>query len=430
LNILKQALFQRYQGIVETEKRRPSGFKTTLEQFGRLINSIDQLLDMLDIMDFPFMDKEYTTIMNNIFNQPNLIEYLEKSSKPGQETRLTKLIKIFNGYDKYVGFLKTAIEYYPSFTVETYEELPQQYNISCQRINARIFIEDPYYSIAPLIYGENHDSGVADKLEICMFLLYDNAAELYGNIFSFYENKFIYKFNELPVFLNMLIFNTYFRFSPETKTQLVYFIKRIELSYIKTMQEYRTQYDNLEKLKKTPSKPIDVPDEEIESAVRSSSRVRRQTPKNVSKRGGAPIDSRYVSSNRGNSAFSSNRDSRLSYYVIIDVELYPGKDGIPLAQKAVLACQNRYEKIRQAWAKLFGLVYRPNELYVTGFTAPSSSKYRGTNDKYSSSTRRRERRPRNRTERGRYDERERYEERGRDRYEGRDRDRDRDRDRR
>jgi hypothetical protein len=328
-----------------------------------------------------------------------------------------------------VGFLKTAIKYYPSFTVETYEDSPKQYNISCQRINAGIFIEEPYYSIAPLINGENHDSGVADKLEICMFLLYDNAAELYGNIFSFYENKFIYKFNELPVFLNMLIFNTYFRFSPETKTQLVYFIKRIELSYIRTMQEYKTQYDILAKSKKVPSKPIDVPDEEIESAVRRSSRVKKQTPDNVSKRGGAPIDSRYVSRNRGNSAFSSNRDSRLSYYVIIDVELYPGKDGIPLAQKAVLACQNRYEKIRQAWAKLFGLVYRPNELYVTGFTAPSSGKYRGSRDNYSSSTRRRDKMPRNRTERGRdrYEERgrDRYEERGRDRYEERGRDRDR-----
>jgi len=429
LNILKQALFQRYKEIVEMEKRRPSGFKTTLEQFGKLINSIDQLLDMLDISDFPFMDQEYAQVMNNIFNQPNVIEYLEKSLKAGEETELTKLIKLFNGNKKDLGFLRTAVEYYPSFIVETYEDSPKQYKISCQRINAGSFIEEPYYSIAPLINGENYNVKMANSLESCMFLLYDNVVEQYGNIFSFYENKFIYKFNELPVFLNMLIFNSYFRFSLETRIQRAYFFGNVEPSYIKTLQEYKTQYDILVESTKAPEKPIDVPDEEIESAVRSSSRVKRQTPENVSKRGGAPIDSRYVSRNRGNSAFSSNRDSRLSYYVIIDVELYPGKDGIPLAQKAVLACQNRYEKIRQAWAKLFGLVYRPNELYVTGFTAPSSGKYRGSRDNYSSSTRRRDKMPRNRTERGRdrYEERgrDRYEERRRDRYEERGRDRDR-----
>jgi hypothetical protein len=174
------------------------------------------------------------------------------------------------------------------------------------------------------------------------------------------------------------------------------------------------------------SPSIDVPPPETRGAVRRTERkIKNIDLKNqyTVTRGGAPIDSRYVSSNRGNSAFSSNRDSRLSYYVIIDLELYPGKDGIPMAQKAVLACQNRYEKIRQAWAKLFGLVYRPNELYVTGFTAPSSSKYRNSRDSYSSSTRRRDRRPKNRTERGRYDERDRYgeRERGRDRYEERER---------
>jgi hypothetical protein len=54
-------------------------------------------------------------------------------------------------------------------------------------------------------------------------------------------------------------------------------------------------------------------------------------------------------------------DPNLSYYIVIDLELYPG-DSIPLATKASLACQIRYEKIRQSYADLFGLVYQPKEL--------------------------------------------------------------------
>jgi len=425
LNLLKQKLFQRYKEITEMETRRPSGFTSTLQQFGRLINSIDKLLNVLDIMDFPFMNKEYTDVINKIFAFPNALEYLEKSDRGG-DTELTKILKIFNGDNGDGGLLKRVLDYYPHFEIETYESSREQYNISCMRINASIFVNEPYYSISPLINGENYDTKVDKKIDSCIFVLYDDGYELYSNLFSFYENKFIYKFNEVPIFLNMLLFNSFYRFLPETKNQEMYFARNVQVEYINILQDYKKKYDSFTSRTGVIT-PIDVPDEEIESAVRRSTRDRKKTPENDPKRGGAPIDSRYVSSNRGNSAFSSNRDSRLSYYVIIDLELYPGKDGIPLTQKAVLACQNRYEKIRQAWAKLFGLVYRPNELYVTGFTAPSSTKYRGSRDGYSSSssTRKRDRQPRNRTERGRYDERDRgrYDERDRRRYDERDRER-------
>jgi hypothetical protein len=57
-------------------------------------------------------------------------------------------------------------------------------------------------------------------------------------------------------------------------------------------------------------------------------------------------------------------DPNLTYYIVIDLELYPG-DHIPLETKASLACQIRYEKIRQSYADLFGLVYQPKELNLT-----------------------------------------------------------------
>jgi hypothetical protein len=71
-----------------------------------------------------------------------------------------------------------------------------------------------------------------------------------------------------------------------------------------------------------------------------------------------------------NSNQYTSDESKLSYYVIIDIELYPGKDGIPASQRAVLSCQSRYEKIRQAYSNLFGLEYRPNEFISSIYTPP------------------------------------------------------------
>jgi hypothetical protein len=54
-------------------------------------------------------------------------------------------------------------------------------------------------------------------------------------------------------------------------------------------------------------------------------------------------------------------DSKLSYFVIVDMELYPGDKGIPTSQKAVLSCQSRYEKIKQAFSQVFGVQYKQSE---------------------------------------------------------------------
>jgi hypothetical protein len=62
--------------------------------------------------------------------------------------------------------------------------------------------------------------------------------------------------------------------------------------------------------------------------------------------------------------YNAGYDSNLTYYIVIDLELYPGNT-IPLETKASLACQIRYEKIRKSYADLFGLVYQPKELNVS-----------------------------------------------------------------
>lgn len=62
--------------------------------------------------------------------------------------------------------------------------------------------------------------------------------------------------------------------------------------------------------------------------------------------------------------YSTGYDANLTYYIVIDLELYPG-DSISMQMKASIACQLRYEKIRQSYADLFGLVYQPKELTMS-----------------------------------------------------------------
>jgi len=74
----------------------------------------------------------------------------------------------------------------------------------------------------------------------------------------------------------------------------------------------------------------------------------------------------YIGNNREQNftRYRANYDSNLTYYIVINLELYPG-DHIPLSARASIACQARYEKIRKSYADLFGLVYQPKELKLS-----------------------------------------------------------------
>jgi hypothetical protein len=52
------------------------------------------------------------------------------------------------------------------------------------------------------------------------------------------------------------------------------------------------------------------------------------------------------------------RKSKLSYYIEIELELFPGTQ-INTLQKYSVKCQTTFERIREAWADIFGFQYRP-----------------------------------------------------------------------
>jgi hypothetical protein len=59
-----------------------------------------------------------------------------------------------------------------------------------------------------------------------------------------------------------------------------------------------------------------------------------------------------------------SRDSKLSYYVAVDLVMVPGTS-ISLAQKAKLKCQMKSDNIRKSLSEIFGTIYVPTPIFIT-----------------------------------------------------------------
>ena len=59
--------------------------------------------------------------------------------------------------------------------------------------------------------------------------------------------------------------------------------------------------------------------------------------------------------------FLKENKSKLSYYITVELELYPGTD-VSAVKKYAMKCNGTFEKIRKSLADLFGYQYRPHEL--------------------------------------------------------------------
>ena len=59
--------------------------------------------------------------------------------------------------------------------------------------------------------------------------------------------------------------------------------------------------------------------------------------------------------------FAKENKSKLSYYITIELELYPGTE-VSAIKKYSMKCNNTFERIRKSLSELFGYQYRPREL--------------------------------------------------------------------
>jgi len=267
------------------------------------------------------------------------------------------------------------------------------------------------YRVVPSNANENIANDLTQFAFILLTVL-ESGVQHWEIMDSTIDGKFIYTFAEIPSYLKYLIFKTQWKFASRGTRITSWFGRNDQFSdYLDVMQDhYEHARDNsptmLENIRNGidpalasegprapmgPRRPFNPP---VNPPINSP--IKKKKRKGLFKRGGGGFEddesdeseniliggqinsrNRYVNINRPNSSFD---DSKLSYYVVVDLELYPG-ESIPLLKQPVIACNLRYEKIRQAFADMFGLVYQPLDFYQRGHVAPSSVKYIKPDDK-------------------------------------------------
>ena len=262
------------------------------------------------------------------------------------------------------------------------------------------------YRVVP----SNANEDIANDLTHFAFILLtvlENGVQHWEIMNSTIDGKFIYTFAEIPNYLKYLIFKTQWKFANPATRIASWFGHNNEFNdYLEVMQEhYEHARDNspvrLENIRNgiAPALASDGPTAPIGPRrpfiPPVNPPLKKKKGKGLFKKGGGFYEdeesdeseniliggqinsrNRYVNINRPNTSFD---DSKLSYYVVVDLELYPG-ESIPLLKQPVIACNLRYEKIRQAFADMFGLVYQPLDFYQRGHVAPSSVKYIKSDD--------------------------------------------------
>jgi len=244
-------------------------------------------------------------------------------------------------------------------------------------------IEDSQYMTHESISGRNNrvtvsqqfplriapsasDTTTANEYSQFAFLLLTSekgsGAAHYEIMHSNLDNKFIYTFQEMPDYLKYFIFKIQWKFFPGRDAS--WFGENVVTrDYFNSLQQrYEQVRDN------APERLLNIRNG-VDPALASIA----IGPRRPMAGGQISNKNRYV--NVYNDNLPTIGDSKLSYYIIIDLELYPG-ESIPLIKQPVIACNLRYEKIRQAFADMFGFAYHPLDFYKRDHVAPSSVKYR------------------------------------------------------
>lgn len=175
---------------------------------------------------------------------------------------------------------------------------------------------------------------------------YDMPIDHSEYMYNVVDNKFIYSFDEIPDYLKYFIYEKSWRFLTQQERETSWLYNSVFYNYLLDCQE---KVDREARLREAALQ---------EAALREAQNG-----------GGSP-----QGQTGGSFRPSFENKSKLSYFIIVDLELYPG-DSIPLIKQPVIACHIRYEKIRQAFAEMFGLLYRPLEFNQSGHVSLSSTEY-------------------------------------------------------
>lgn len=203
-----------------------------------------------------------------------------------------------------------------------------------------------------VLCDDNENEMTANEFTHYIILLEIGSKDEVKNYQLFFDSKkkqSIFEFDELPSFIYYSVFNNCAKPSLLSKQAPTnwYFKNSI---FNDKMDEMKKKY--LLTLKEKAREKKVLKDRQVRASQDSFS--------------GGSADSKVLSVPNKNlytgvssrSSYYLQNTPKLSYFIVIDLELYPG-ESIPIGEKAVLGCQNRYEKIRKAYAQLFGIKYFP-----------------------------------------------------------------------
>ena len=244
-----------------------------------------------------------------------------------------------------------------------------------------------------------------------IFMFYDKDNH-YDIVMNLGTKKYVYKFDEIPEYILYSIYNKYYRFNSSLEARDNNSFSKIPKfldKFLKFQEEY-TKYETENADKDIHRIPLvyggkNASEKYSEFKPYSyytpgADRVYGLPPSGYPGMGypgmnypgmgypgmGPPYSRKYASPYRSlpysKSPYSDNSGykysikemkSKLSFYIEIELEVYPGKSA-NIFQKSVIRCQSTYERIREAYAEIFGLTYAPLEMRENAAYIYSSNK--------------------------------------------------------
>ena len=170
----------------------------------------------------------------------------------------------------------------------------------------------------------------------------------YQLLLNSHIGDFVLKYEQIPKYIQFLIWHSVFRMkkrNPEFRQ-----IDVVERN-LKKIQSEKLDY---EKIMTDKEKGRSADEDSLASTSSRGGRVTRKL-RDQGQRGG--------SSTRRHITSSLESSSRLSYYVVVDLELYPGRT-IPITQRVSLSCQVKKNNILELLSKITGTQFVPSTMYV------------------------------------------------------------------
>ena len=283
------------------------------------IKTIDQIKETMKIFQGNYWGDAYSVIIFEDYLKIKLIIFDKRSYS------LTNSgVKYNDNGEQKIGIINKIKSDNTTYEITNLNDIKAKQNINKNNIEENIVIPSILCS-----YGTQNNQHIDNFIYI--YLTENNGTEHYEFIGSIdsqtvsKKNNFVFESSKVETYIKYLIYLNCYKNIPEDYKKHQLFSKIESISH--SLREIDRSFKN----------------------------------KNNIKIGGATnIDNIY---NKHRQFDFDNENYRLSYYIMMDLSIVRkgNYDKIPLDLKSKLACYNKREKIRKAYADMFDLIYMPSE---------------------------------------------------------------------